>query len=115
MILPWLLRQTRDDKRGVEALLARASSSSSHSDSPPMPSSHVVTRAQLEAIRSAFLPDPIILRSPALGEEVSGVENEVRVGEELATWKVSRQAVGRWIAREGWKEEYQNRAVMIGF
>ena len=80
-----------------------------------MPSSQVINRAQFESINPRFLPHLVILRSPALSEEAPGLENDARVGEKVTTWKVSRQAVGRWIAREGWKEEFKNRAVMIGF
>ena len=110
-ILPWLLQQTIDDKRGVETLLSHVSHLPADSDPP---SSNVLDLAVLEQLTPDFVENGIIVR-PAQLKDTDGAQ-PLRAGEDVSTYSTGRIELGKWIAaalRD--KDTWMNRRVTVGF
>lgn len=113
-ILPWLLQQTIDDKRGVETLLSHVSDTPAIPTEIDSPSSAVLDPRSLDELLPAFLPEVLIVR-PAQLKDTDG-SRLLRAGEEVTAYSTGRVELGRWIAgalRN--RGEWMNRRVTVGF
>lgn len=112
LVLPWLLQQTIDDKRGVETVLSRASIHlTPDSDSP---SSLVLDTSSLDSVTDSFLPNVMIVR-PAQLKDTDGTRR-LRAGETISTYSTGRVELGKWIGQAlGDRETWMNRRITVGF
>lgn len=112
LILPWLLQQTIDDKRGLETILAHASSNLP--SDPDTPSTAVLDPNALQGMSQGFLKDVLIVR-PSQLKDTDGTQ-PLRAGEDVSTYSTGRIELGKWIAGAlGDREKWMNRAVTVGF
>lgn len=115
MILPWLLQATIDDKRGVEALVSRASSSDTiYNPEPTMPDIQVLSPENLQSIQERFLPEVIILRPSRLTDHDAEAGRLLQVGEAVTVSETGRGEIAHWVAEEAGKVEWVNRKLIIG-
>ena len=79
LLLPWLLNQTIDDKRGVETILTHvAKHLPSESD---LPSPAVLDPAILETITNGFLSEVLVVRAAQLKDTDGSIP--LRTGEDV--------------------------------